>query len=103
MPGDRGEALGCVLALLASPFLLAEKLTAIPRRRRLIRLISAGAMPCPHCHARVALEGRATCPSCRGTSWGSLLSCPIPGCGWKTNVVDCPNPNCKATIVLDVG
>lgn len=100
MGTDRGsdDAVGCVLAVLACPFLALEKLRSLPQRRHRARLIAAGKMPCPHCSATLYLEGRSTCPACLTTSWGSYLSCGNPACTWTTDAVDCPT--CKATVFV---
>ncbi len=93
------DVLGCVLAALGTPFLVLEWLLSLPRRRRRNRLLAGGKIRCPHCLATVYIEGRAVCPACATTSWGSYLSCPNPQCDWQTNAVDCPT--CKATIFLE--
>lgn len=87
------DALGCLLAFLQLPVALVVWLV-----RRIGRGSGApveGTIHCPHCDATVYLDGRATCPACGATSFGSYLSCP---CGWRTNALDCPT--CKVTIFL---
>ena len=68
------DALGCILAVLQLPveagmlFLRFIRRPAVPQ--------ADGTIRCPHCDAPVYLDGRATCPACSATSFGSYLSCP---------------------------
>ncbi len=88
------DALGCILAVLQLPVAAAASVTRWARRAA--APAAEGTMPCPHCDATVYLDGRATCPACGATSFGSYLSCPY--CDWRTNALDCPT--CKATILI---